>query len=85
MGRPKLPPKLKRTVLALKLTAGERALLQRVAEAMSREMAMAPHLFGPGLGGKVLKMGAAIRLLVEREGARLGVQVPATEEEVSGG
>jgi hypothetical protein len=71
MGRRKLPAKLKRTVMAFKVSPVERALLMRTAEAMARELTLPASALGAS---------AAIRMLVQREAARLGVQVPATTE-----
>ena len=71
VGRPKLPAKLKRRALAVKLTPAELSLVRRVAEAMARELTL------PGTG---LGVSAALRLLVQREAARLGVSTTTTEE-----
>lgn len=78
MGRHKLPGKLKRRVFAVKLTKAEKSLLEQVSRAMAAELTLP----GSALGGS-----AAIRMLVQREASRLGVQVSATteEEEVSHG
>jgi hypothetical protein len=71
MGRPKLPAKLRRSALAFKVTSGERALLRRVAEAMGRELTLPANALG---------VSAAIRMMVQREAARLGVSTTTTEE-----